>query len=311
MAAHTIHHVSAITAQIGTNLDFYTKTLGLRLVKRSVNQDDVKSYHLFYADAVGSPGTDMTFFDLPMAHPSAPGAGSVSLTSFRIPSEAVEWWETRLAGAGTLPETDQDELGRTVIQFIDPEGQRLELVADSGIAGGSSSPWTAEVPAERAIRGFIGVDITTARPEGTAHILSAILGYRHVLGSGAVFEAGDESSYACIRLFAPENPRPARIGAGGVHHVAFRVTDDDELAAVQAKVEALGIKTSGYVDRYYFHSVYFREPGGVLFELATDGPGFGSDEDFESLGARLALPPFLEDRRAEIEAGLKPLPALV
>lgn len=310
MSAHTIHHVTAVTAQIGQNLEFYTHTLGLRLVKRSVNQDDVSAYHLFYADAVGSPGTDMTFFDWPSAGASTPGAGSVSLTSFRIPAGAVGWWEERLQAAGAFPETDTDDLGRTVIMFTDSEGQRLEFVDDSGIAGGSNSPWTEQVPAEHAIRGFIGVDIACARPEATAGVLTDLLGYRFVPGSQGLFETGDDGSYACVRLNVPESRRFGRLGAGGVHHVAFRVSDDEELLSLQAKVESAGIKTSGYVDRFYFHSVYFREPGGVLFELATDGPGFASDEDFASLGQHLALPPFLEDRRSEIEASLKPLPAL-
>jgi glyoxalase family protein len=310
MSAHTIHHVTAVTAQIGQNLEFYTKTLGLRLVKRSVNQDDVSAYHLFYADAVGSPGTDMTFFDWPTMGANTPGSGTIALTSFRAPGEALEWWEARLDSAGAFPETDQDELGRTRVQFTDPEGQRLELVDDSEIQGGSSQPWTDHVAKERALRGIVGVDLISARPQATARVLTELLGYTYVPGSEGSFEAQDESSYGCIRLHQPDSRRVGRVGAGGVHHVAFRVSDDEELRELQAKVEASGLSTSGYVDRFYFHSVYFREPGGVLFELATDGPGFASDEPVEELGLHLALPPFLEPRRQEIEAGLKPLPSL-
>ena len=310
MSAHTIHHVTAVTSQIARNMEFYTGTLGLRLVKKSVNQDDVSAYHLFYADAAGSPGTDMTFFDWPRIGATAPGAGTISMTSFRIPGDSFEWWEAHLDAAGLFPEADHDELGRARILFSDPEGQRLELVDDSGIPGESKRPWGAFVAPERAIRGIIGVDLTSARPDGTARILQQVLGYQFVAGSEGSFEAFDESHYAHIRLIRSEGARMGRVGAGGVHHVAFRVKDDDELLAIQAKVEALGIKTSGYVDRFYFHSVYFREPGGILFELATDGPGFASDESEEALGQQLALPPFLEDRREEIEAGLKPLPTL-
>jgi len=310
MGAHTIHHVTAVTAQIGQNLEFYTQTLGLRLVKKSVNQDDVSAYHLFYADAVGSPGTDMTFFDWPTIGANSPGAGTVSLTSFRVPGESLEWWEARLEAAGAFPETDRDELGRARVQFTDPEGQRLELVDDFKIPGGSSNPWTDRVPAERAVRGIVGVDLVSARPTATSRVLTEILGYTFVPGSEGTFETSDDDHYACIRLYDPEGQRVGRVGAGGVHHVAFRVSDDDELSELQAKVEAAGLSTSGYVDRFYFHSVYFREPGGVLFELATDGPGFASDEAVEDLGRHLALPPFLEPNRQAIEAGLKPLPSM-
>lgn len=309
MTAHTIHHVTAVTAQIGQNLEFYTHTLGLRLVKKSVNQDDVSAYHLFYADAVGSPGTDMTFFDWPNIGANTPGAGTVSLTSFRVPGEALEWWEARLEGAGAFPETERDELGRTRLQFTDPEGQRLELVDDTDFAGGSAHPWSAKVAGERAVRGIMGVDIISARPAGTSRVLTEILGYKYVNGSDGTFEAGDDKHYACIRVHEPEGRRIGRVGAGGVHHVAFRVSDDEELRALQSKIESVGLSTSGFVDRFYFHSVYFREPGGVLFELATDGPGFSSDEPVEELGLHLALPPFLESNRKEIEAGLKPLPS--
>jgi glyoxalase family protein len=308
MGAHTIHHVTAVTAQIGQNLEFYTGTLGLRLVKKSVNQDDVSAYHLFYADAVGSPGTDMTFFDWPNIGSNTPGAGTIALTSFRVPGSALEWWEARLDEAGAFPEADKDELGRSRLLFTDPEGQRLELVDDSTMAGGSKNPWSGKVASERAIKGIAGVDLVSARPGSTARVLTELLGYTFVNGSEGIFEAGDDEHYASIRLHDPEGQRVGRVGAGGVHHVAFRVSDDAELRELQSKIEAAGLSTSGYVDRFYFHSVYFREPGGVLFELATDGPGFASDEAVEELGNHLALPPFLEPNREAIEAGLKPLP---
>lgn len=181
MSTHSIHHVTAVTAQIRANLEFYTRVLGLRLVKRSVNQDDVSAYHLFYADAVGSPGTDMTFFDWPTIGPNVPGAGSVALTSFRVPGTALGWWHDRLTGAGTSPERGTDGQGRERILFADPEGQRLELVDDAGWTG-EAVPWTESVSAEHAIRGIVGVDLQSARPDSTRRVLTELLGYRAAEG---------------------------------------------------------------------------------------------------------------------------------
>jgi glyoxalase family protein len=300
MSTHSIHHVTAVTADIGENLRFYTEVLGLRLVKRSVNQDDVSAYHLFYADAVGSPGTDMTFFDWPTIGASTPGAGTIALTSFRVAGSSLDFWNERLEAAGAAPERDE----RSIL-FSDLEGQRLELVDDSGLPSSAVS-WEKKVPAEHAIRGILGVDLESARPEGTKRILTEILGFE-ATGEG-VFETTGPTSHGRVRLVSSTGGGFGRVGAGGVHHVAFRVRDDDELLELKERVEGLGLKTSGYVDRFYFHSLYFREPGGILFELATDGPGFASDEDREHLGENLALPPFLESQRLRIEAGLKPLP---
>lgn len=303
MSTHSIHHVTAVTAKIGENLSFYTQTLGLRLVKRSVNQDDVSAYHLFYADAIGSPGTDMTFFDWPMAAKNVPGPGTVVLTRFRVPEGSLDWWEARLADAAVSP---QRASGGSIL-FGDPEGQRLELTSEAGLQTGSE-PWTASVPASFAICGILGVDIDSARPESTAAVLTQVLGYSEI-GEG-VFEAADAEHQGQIRLVQSGGDRLGRVGAGGVHHVAFRVDSEEELVEMQRRLDQLGLRNSGLIDRYYFKSLYFREPGGILFEMATDGPGFASDEPMDSLGERLALPPFLESRRAEIEAGLKPLPEI-
>lgn len=303
MSTHAIHHVTAVSARIGENLKFYTGVLGLRLVKKSVNQDDVSAYHLFYADEAGTPGTDMTFFDWPTIGPNTPGAGTVALTSFRVRGEALDWWEKRLNEAGCSPERSRDEGDRESILFSDPEGQRLELIDDSGLPV-KAHPWTKEVPEEYALRGILGVDIESARPDSTRRVLTEILGYQ---ADENVFTAADENYHGRVRLVPSLSGRMGRVGAGGVHHVAFRINDVDELHEMQQKIEALGLGTSGLVDRYYFQSLYFREPGGVLFELATDGPGFATDESSDTLGERLALPPFLEPRRAEIEAGLKPI----
>ncbi len=308
MSAHTIHHVTAVTAQIGENLKFYTGVLGLRLVKRSVNQDDVSAYHLFYADAAGTPGTDMTFFDWPAMGPANSGGATVALTSFRVPGASIGWWQERLELANTGATRGEDEFERENLWFSDPEGQRLELVADDGLPN-ITTPWASVVPEEHAIRGIMGVDLESARPEGTYRVITELLSFRQAGQLDGIFEMRDESHYARVRLVTSLSRRMGRVGAGGVHHVAFRVEDETELLAMQQKIEAVGIQTSGLINRYYFKSLYFREPGGILFELATDGPGFASDEDAATLGERLALPPFLEPRRAEIEAGLMPLPA--
>jgi len=294
MSPHAIHHVTCVTANIAENMRFYTEVLGLRLVKRSVNQDDVRAYHLFYADEVGSPGTDITFFDWPGMAANVPGAASVALTSFTVPVDSLRWWELRLQQAGLFVEPREGSL-----LFADPEGQRLELVA---AARSDSKPWTQAVGPEHAITGILGVDLESAHPESTHRVLTDILGY--AAGKDGLYE----TEGARLRIVAGSTGF-GRLGAGGVHHVAFRVKDEDELLEMERKVNEAGLRTSGEIDRFWFRSVYFREPGGILFELATDGPGFGTDEDMAHLGEKLVLPPFLEGRRAEIEAGLTPLPS--
>lgn len=304
MRVNGIHHVTAVSSRIGENLSFYTGPMGLRLVKKSVNQDDVEAYHLFYADAVASPGTDLTFFDWPLIGPNRPGAGTVARTTFRVRGDQLEAWEARLKEAAVPTEWDEDAAGRRRLLFADPEGQALALVDDSGL-NGEVVPWAKTLPAEMATRGILGVDLMSARPTHTARVLTEILGYE-AIGNRFVLNSPDSASE--VVLLDPSTPHLGQVGAGGVHHVAFRVKDDEELRAYQDKIESAGLQTSGYVNRFYFHSLYFREPGGVLFELATDGPGMHADEPMESLGEHLALPPFLEPRRAAIEAELKPIP---
>jgi glyoxalase family protein len=308
MKVQGIHHVTAVSARINENLRFYTKVLGMRLVKKSVNQDDVSAYHLFYADAVGSPGSDLTFFDWPAIQANRPGLGSVALTTLRIPGDSIDLWQVRLTESGVQNVRDTDSAGRDRLKFEDHEGQSLAFVDDSGIAN-CVIPWSKEVPIEMAIRGIYGVDIESSRPDLTRRVLTEILGY-HSIDDIRFESVGDDYSSEII-VRKPSGQGFGQVGAGGVHHVAFQVRDDDELKAFQDRIESAGIRTSGAIDRFYFHSLYFREPGGVLFELATSGPGFASDEDEDHLGEKLALPPFLEAQRLQIESNLKPLDASV
>ncbi len=300
-----LHHVTAVSARIADNLAFYTGPMGLRLVKKSINQDDVSAYHLFYADAVGSPGTDLTFFDWPDIGASRPGPGAAALITLRVRGTALDAWESRLREVGMPVERDVDGAGRARLLFTDPEGLPLALVDDSGLPG-ETVPWDKTLDASTATRGILSVDLESARPDGTRRVLTEIMGFRDV--GGDRFEVRTDDSVGEIVVREPGERTFGRVGAGGVHHVAFRVHDDSELLAFQEKIESAGLGTSGYVDRYYFHSLYFREPGGILFELATDGPGMAGDELADRLGEKLSIPPFMESRRSEIEAGLKPLP---
>jgi glyoxalase family protein len=310
-----IHHLTAVTAQAAQNRAFYTQTLGLRLVKKTVNQDDVSAYHLFYADGQAAPGTDITFFDWPAA-PERRGTRSVVLTGMRVAGRAsLDWWADRLAAKGVRRTSVVERDGRATLDFEDPEGQRLSLVDDGG--SGEAHPWArSEVPAEHQIRGLGPIRMSVPELRATERVLSDVLSMRRVRafpcsGAGSplvhVFSMGSGGAAAELQVVAEPGSAPARSGAGGVHHVAFRTPNDEQYEAWAERLERLGVPTSGPVDRYYFRSLYFREPGGVLFEIATDGPGFATDEPLDSLGEKLSLPPFLENRRQEIEANLKPL----
>jgi glyoxalase family protein len=312
-----LHHLTAVTTSAPENVAFYTEVLGLRLVKKTVNQDDVSAYHLFYGDEIGRPGTEVTFFDWPQLRiaPNHPGAGEVSVTALRVPGrEAIEWWARRLDEFG-VEHGDVGELaGRTVLDFTDPEGQRLRLVDDSGAVVEGGVPWEGStVPVEYGIRGLAGVRLTVRDLEPTEVVLADVLGFRRTgeyEENGArvvVFEVGPGGPGAEVHVAVRPDAPAAHLGRGGVHHVAFRVPDDEEHAAWRERLAQVGLGVTPQIDRFYFRSIYFREPGGVLFEIATDGPGFTGDEDPEHLGERLSLPPFLEGRREEIERGLTPI----
>ncbi|HEY0752462.1 MAG TPA: ring-cleaving dioxygenase [Ktedonobacteraceae bacterium] len=311
-----IHHITAITGNASQNVAFYTKVLGMRLVKKTVNQDDVSAYHLFYGDEIGHPGTELTFFDWPLAGPTREGSGMISSIMLGVRGRAtLDWWAERLASFGVEHEgiRTRPEDGRAVLACKDPEGQRLELLDDEGKMGGVA--WQkSPVPAEMAIRGLYGVRFTVKQIERTELLLTRVLGFQRVRSYQSsqereviIYEVGPGGPGAEVHVeVRPELPfgRPA---IGGVHHVAFRTPDDEEQEQWQALIEQAGGRPTQIIDRFYFHSIYFREPGGILCEIATDGPGFATDEDPATLGESLALPPFLESQRAEIEAGLQPI----
>jgi glyoxalase family protein len=309
-----IHHLTAISAKPRENLAFYTGLLGMRLVKKTVNQDDVSAYHLFYADGKANPGTDLTFFDFPAA-PERRGTNSISRTGLRVAGEkSLGYWRDRLKKAGG-PTGDVTEVdGRLTLPFEDKEGQRLVLVDDGGAS--SASPWEkSAVPAEHQIRGLGPIVLNVHDLARTERVLTGVMNMRHVRDYAApdaraqihVFAMGAGGPTAELHVVESADLQPARQGAGGVHHVAFRTPDDEQYHAWTQRLGELGIHNSGEIDRFYFRSLYFREPNGILFEIATDGPGFATDEPLATLGEKLALPPFLEPRRAAIEAGLKPL----
>jgi glyoxalase family protein len=315
LALTGFHHLTAVTANASENHAFYTQVLGMRLVKKSVNQDDVSSYHLFYADGKASPGTDITFFDWPAA-PERRGGRSISQTGLRVAGqESLKWWKARFGELKVRHEDIVERDGRWVLDFDDPEGQRLSLVDDGGL--GEANPWDkSTVPAQHQIRGLGPIRMSVPDLMPTDKVLTSVMAMKPVRtyplskGNGAtahVYQMGGEGPSAELHVAVEPNIPPARLGAGGVHHVAFRTPDDEQYEAWEERLVRMGMPTSGPVDRFYFRSLYFREPGGILFEIATDGPGFATDEKMDSLGKRLALPPFLEARRREIEAGLKPL----
>ncbi|KDN58394.1 ring-cleaving dioxygenase [Exiguobacterium sp. AB2] len=303
------HHVSAMTGDAKKNLRFYTEVLGMRLVKKTVNQDDPSMYHLFYADETGTPGTDLTFFELPFLGQTYRGSSSISRTALRVPAGALTYWLERFAHFGVLHDPIEEVLGRPTLYFEDGEGQRLCLVE-----GGSGTPWSnGPVPVDVAIFGLGFSEWTVRRIEKTGRVLTDVLGYRFASEferneqTVRVFETGEGGVATEIHLVDRPDVPSERPGRGSVHHVAVRVEDDLEMEQWVERLNEFGISHSGLIDRYYFKSIYFREPSGILVELATDGPGFATDESVETLGERLALPPFLEPRRDEIEAKLKPL----
>jgi glyoxalase family protein len=310
-----IHHLTAVSANISQNHRFYTATLGMRLVKRSVNQDDVSAYHLFYADALASPGTDVTFFDWPVP-PERRGTRSITRTHLRVAGlEALEWWAEHLREEGVAAGRIAERDGRLTLDFEDPEGQRLALVDDRG--AGEAHPWErSPVPAAYQVRGLGPIRLSVPHLKPTERILEKVLQMRPVREyphpenpqhTVHVYEMGPGGASAEIHVAVQPDLPPTSPGAGGVHHVAFRTPTFEEHDAWIERLAEMRIPSSGLVDRYYFRSLYFREPNGILFEIASDGPGFTVDEEAATLGEKVVLPPFLEPQRAEIVANLKPI----
>jgi glyoxalase family protein len=310
-----VHHLTAISADIRDNHRFYTQVLGMRLVKRSVNQDDVSAYHLFYADAKGSPGTDLTFFDWPIPKERF-GTRSIVRTHLRVLGrETLEWWREHFEELdlvhGEIAEVD----GRLTLPFEDREGQRLTLIDDGGL-GDPPVPYDrSPVEEPYQIRGLGPIVISVPTLTPTADLLTRVLSmreardYAHPENASTrvhVFEMGRGGPHAELHVAVQPDLPNAQQGAGGVHHVAFRAPDEDYDAWAEL-LNAMRVPNSGPIDRYWFRSLYLREPNGVLFEIATEGPGFAVDEDPATLGERVVLPPSLESRRHEIVSRLKPI----
>lgn len=309
-----IHHLTAVSAKIRDNHHFYTGTVGMRLVKRSVNQDDVSAYHLFYADAQGSPGTDLTFFDWPVP-PERRGTHSITRTHLRVSgADTLGWWTEHLRGRGVTASEVREVDGRATLYFEDPEGQRLALIDDGG--AGEAHPWDrSPVPAEHQVRGLGPIVMSVPDLAPTDAVLQRALNFRPVRTYAHpenprhtvhVYEMGAGGPAAELHVAVQPDLPPARQGAGAVHHVAFRTPDADYEAWAE-RLNSLRLPNSGPVDRFWFRSLYFREPNGILFEIASDGPGFAVDEDAATLGEKVVLPPFLEPRRQQIVAALKPI----
>lgn len=301
-----LHHVTAYASDPQRNLDFYTQVLGLRFVKRTVNFDDPGTYHFYFGDDAGSPGTILTFFPWPHASRGVVGAGETTHTAFSVPQISLDYWEQRLQAHGVAVDRSGRRFDEDVLTFADPDGMKLELVAHA--SEGSAHPSRfSDVPVESAIQGFFGVSLLERELPATEAILT-LMGFQRTAaeGSRVRFEAAGTAHGRRIDVVLDKEAAPGRSGAGTVHHIAFRNADDQAQLAWRAEIEK-HLQVTTVQDRTYFHSIYFREPGGVLFEMATDPPGFALDESVETLGEELRIPEWLEPRRASIEHRLQPI----
>ncbi len=292
MRSAGIHHITAIAGDPQRNLDFYTEALGLRLVKRTVNFDDPGSYHFYFGDNIGTPGTIMTFFPWPGARRGARGSGQVTVVSFAVPRNSMAFWKERLRATHVTAEEIKGRFGCNALRFLDADGLQLEIVASAN----------EESSSERAIRGFAAPTLEVRNPEKTEKLLTENLGFEFVAeeNNRRRFRGSGSNASAEIDLVSSEAGF-GQIAAGTVHHIAFRAADDDEQRKLREQLVARGLNVTPVIDRQYFHSIYFREPNGILFEIATDGPGFLIDEPVNALGETLKLPPIYESKRNEIE----------
>jgi len=310
MNTQGIHHITALASDPQANLDFYAGLLGLRLVKQTVNFDAPDVYHLYYGDEQGRPGTIITFFPFPDALRGKRGAGETSAVAFSVPAGSLEFWLQRLSHAGRDANGPQERFGEKLISFDDPDGMRVELFADLSVNG--TDAWsTGPVDASHAIRRFHGVTFTHGELGRAAGFLTDVMGFTSAEREGARhrFLVGPEEAQAKIDVLVDPTATPARQSAGSVHHIAWRAKDDDEQLAWRKNLLRAGASPTQVIDRSYFHSIYFREPGGILFEIATDPPGFAIDEAVNALGTRLKLPPWLESERQLIERHLPSISA--
>jgi len=321
MQLNGLHHVTAVSARIADNVEFYTQVLGLRLVKKSVNQDDISAYHLFYADKAGSPGTDITFFDWPHIGPNQRGTDSIAGTAFRVASrEALNFWLERFDEYGLKHREITHFAGRELLPFEDPEGQQLYLVNDLGAEFEGEIWQRPDIPDEYTLRGFYSIILSVPSIDQLGTIFTEILNFEELeqttwidgVAHTVIFTTRQNGGPGTeVWLLEQPNEKRARLGAGGTHHVAFRVADFETQETWHSHISNADLPISNLIDRFWFRSIYFRVSSGILFEIATDGPGFAIDEDPGELGEKLVLPPFLEDRREEIEAGLTPIGAEV
>ncbi|WP_141993282.1 MULTISPECIES: ring-cleaving dioxygenase [Bacillaceae] len=307
-----IHHVTAITSSAEKNYEFFTNILGMRLVKKTVNQDDIQTYHLFFADDVGGPGTDMTFFDFPGIPKGVHGTNEISKTSFRVPNDAaLEYWVKRFDRLEVRNTGIQEQFGKKIISFVDFDDQQYQLISDEnneGVAAGI--PWQkGPIPLEYAITGLGPIFIRIANFDYFKEMMEKVLLFKEIdkEGSFHLFEVGEGGNGAQVIVEHNSILPQARQGFGTVHHTAFRVEDRSVLEEWIERMESFQFHTSGYVDRHFFESLYVRVAPQILFEFATDGPGFMGDEPYETLGEKLSLPPFLEPKRDQIEKLVRPI----
>jgi len=303
-----LHHITAIAGPAQENLDFYAGILGMRLVKKSVNQDDPGTYHLFYADAEGSPGTDLTFFPWSQLAPPRIGHGLATEVALEIPYGTLEYWHPRLDQYRVALQPVETRFGSRALPLTDPHGLKLALVEAAAGSRRRSIPWDGgPVPGERQVRGLYGAQIWEREAHLTAAFLIDVLGFERLAEENGWTRFGFREAAGVVDLRETPTARRGAWGVGAVHHLAWRVDDEQQQLAMRARVEGAGRRPTPVIDRFWFKSVYFLEPGGVLFEMATDGPGFAIDEDPAHLGESLVLPPFLEHRRADIERVVPPL----
>ncbi|PFP22936.1 ring-cleaving dioxygenase [Bacillus sp. AFS073361] len=307
-----IHHVTAITSSAEKNYEFFTYVLGMRLVKKTVNQDDIQTYHLFFADDVGSAGTDMTFFDFPGIPKGVHGTNEIAKTSFRVPSDAaIEYWLKRFDRLEVKHTGIKEQFGKKTLSFVDFDDQHYQLISDEnnqGIAAGT--PWQkGPIPLDYAITGLGPIFVRVANFDYFKEMMEKVLHIKEIANEGSfhLFEVGEGGNGAQVVVEYNAILPQARQGFGTVHHAAFRVEDRSVLEEWIGHMESFGFQTSGFVDRFFFGSLYARVAPQILFEFATDGPGFMGDEPYETLGEKLSLPPFLEPKREQIESMVRPI----